>query len=206
MDGKIVPPVLFKGKNLGFSEDNGRYVFAGRRMEREGGLDIQAVILPGARTHNFSHGVWTKDGYDAKRAVESVKTAFRISPKSKFVLSLPMMHYREFGERHPDEVMRTKDGKIIYGNESKVYGTAVNFSDIPSNRWAWASYSSESFRQEGKALISALVAELKRTGLSKRVIGFHICGFRDWQFGTPNDIDFSKASREAYRKRGGGMD
>ena len=206
VDGEVVPPVMFKGKNLGFSEDNGRYVFAGRRMEREGGLDIQVVILPGARTHNYPHGVWTKDGYDAKAAVDAVRTAFRIAPKSKFVLSLPMMHYREFGSEHPDEVMRTKDGRIMYGNESRVYGTTTSFSEIPSNRWAWASYSSESFRIAGKRVISELVAELKRTGLSKRVIGFHICGFRDWQFGTPNDIDFSQASREAYRKRGGEMD
>ena len=82
----------------------------------------------------------------------------------------------------------------------------ASFAEIPSNRWAWASYSSESFRAEGSRLISALVSELKRTGLSKRVIGFHICGFRDWQFGTPNEIDFSQAAHEAYRKRGAGMD
>lgn len=206
VDGEVVPPVMFKGRNLGFSEDNGRYVFAGRRMEREAGVDVQVVILPGARTHNYPHGVWTKDGYNAKAAVDAIRTAFRIAPKSKFVLSLPMMHYREFGERHPNEVMRTKDGRILYGNESSVYGATGKFSDIPSNRWAWASYSSESFRAEGGRLISALVSELKRTGLSKRVIGFHICGFRDWQFGTPNDIDFSQAAREAYRKRGAGMD
>ena len=41
------------------------------------------------------------------------------------------------------------------------------------------------------AVRSALVAELKRTGISKRIIGFHICGFRDSQFGTPSDIDYS---------------
>ena len=206
VDGKVVPPVMFKGRSLGFSEDNGRYVFTGRRMEKEAGVDIQVVMLPGSRTHNYPRGVWTKDGYDAKGAVEAVRTAFRIAPKSKFILSLPMMHYREFGERHPEEVMRTKEGRILYGNESRVYGTVANFSEIPSNRWAWASYSSEAFRAEGCRLISALVSELKRTGLSKRVIGFHLCGFRDWQFGTPNDLDFSQASRDAHRRRGGGMD
>ena len=206
VDGKVVPPVMFKGKNLGFSEDNGRYVFAGRRMEKDAGMDIQVVMLPGARTHNYPNGVWTKDGYDAKGAVEAIRTALRIAPRSKFVLSLPMMHYREFGSKHPDEVMRTREGKIMYGNESRVYGVADDFAAIPSNRWAWASYSSESFLGEGKSLISALVAELKRTGISKRIIGFHICGFRDWQFGTPNDIDFSPAARHAHRTRGGGMD
>ena len=206
VDGEVVPPVMFKGKNLGFAEDNGRYVFAGGRMEKDAGIDIQVVLLPGAKTHNYPNGVWTKDGYDAKGAVEAVKTAFRISPRSRFILSVPMMHYREFGERHPDEVMRTKDGRMMYGNESRIYGTAASFAEIPSNRWTWASYSSESFLSEGRRVLSSVVAELKRTGLSKRVVGFHLCGFRDWQFGTPNDIDFSTASQDAYRRRGDGMD
>ena len=206
VDGEVVPPVMFKGRNLGFAEDNGRYVFAGRRMEKDAGIDIQVVLLPGAKTHNYPNGAWTKDGYDAKGAVEAVKTAFRISPGSRFILSVPMMHYREFGERHPDEVMRTKDGRMMYGNESRIYGTAASFAEIPSNRWTWASYSSESFLAEGRRVLSSVVAELKRTGMSKRVVGFHLCGFRDWQFGTPNDIDFSTASQDAYRRRGDGMD
>ena len=206
VDGEIVPPVFFKCKNLGFKYDRGRYPFAGRRMARDARIGIQVVNLPGALTHNYTNGVWTKDGYDAKRAVDAIRPALRIAPDAKFILSVPMMPFVEFGVSHPDEVMRTKDGRIMYGNESVVYGAAPDFASIPDGRWAWTSYSSEAFIAEGKKVLSALVAELKRTGISKRIIGFHICGFRDWQFGTPTDIDFSPASLTAYRKRGGSMD
>ena len=204
VDGEVMPPVFFKCKNLGFVYDRGRYPFAGRRMARDARIDIQVANLPGALTHNYTNGVWTKDGYDAKRAVDAIRPALRIAPDAKFILSVPMMHFVEFGERHPDEVMRTKDGKIMYGNESVVYGVAPDFASIPDRRWAWASYSSEAFLAEGRKVLSALVAELRRTGISKRVIGFHICGFRDWQFGTPPDIDYSPASLKAYRERGSG--
>ena len=205
VDGKVVPPVFFKSKTIGFRYDRGRYVYAGRRMERDAGIDIHVVNLPYARTHNYTNGVWTKEGYDAKAAVDSVRLAMRIAPKAKFILSLPLMHYREFGELHTNEVARTQDGRIMYGNESVVYGAASDFVDIPSNRWAWASYSSEVLLRETGDAISALVAELKRTGISKRVIGFHLCGFCDGQFGTPSEIDHSPPALSAYRKRGRGM-
>ena len=204
VDGKVVPPVLFKSKNLGFKYDRGRYVFTGRRMEKDAGIDIQVLNVPGARTHNYTNGVWTKSGYDAKAAVEAIRLAMRISAGSKFILSVPAMPYPEFCEENPSEAMRTKDGCIVYGNESVTYGAARDFSEIPDRRWAWPSYSSEVWLEVAKNMFSALIGELKRTGMSKRVIGVHICGFRDWQFGTPAEIDWSKAARDAFARRGAG--
>jgi hypothetical protein len=206
VDGKVVPPVLFKSKNLGFKYDRGRYVFTGRRMEKDAGIDIQVLNVPGARTHNYTNGVWTKNGYDAKAAVDGIRLAMRISPKSNFILSVPAMPYPEFGAEHPDEVCRTKEGLIVYGNETVTYGKAKDFGDIPERRWAWPSYSSPAWRAAAKGMFADLVAELKRTGLSKRVVGIHLCGFRDSQFGTPSDIDFSAAAKKAYAERGAGRD
>lgn len=206
VDGKVVPPVFFKSKNLGFKYDRGRYVFTGRRMEKDAGIDIQVLNVPGARTHNYTNGVWTKNGYDAKAAVDGIRLAMRISPKSKFILSVPAMPYPEFGAEHPDEVCRTKEGLIVYGNETVTYGKAEDFGDIPERRWAWPSYSSPAWRAAAKGMFADLVAELKRTGLSKRVVGIHLCGFRDSQFGTPSDIDFSAAAKKAYAERGAGRD
>lgn len=206
VDGNVVPPVLFKSKNLGFKYDRGRFVFTGRRMERDADIDIQVINIPGARTHNYTNGVWTKTGYDAKAAAAIIRNAMRISPKSKFILSVPAMPYPEFGDSNPNEVCRTEDGKIVYGNESVVYGLAEGFSSIPEKRWAWPSYSSEVWRSAAKEMYSSLIGELKRSGLSKRIIGIHICGFRDWQFGTPNDLDYSPVAKKAYAERGGGRD
>jgi hypothetical protein len=205
VDGKMTPPVFFKSRNLNFVYDRGRYVFTGQRMEREADVRLQVINLPGARTHNYTNGAWTATGYDAQAAVECVRLAMRISPASLFVLSVPAMPPPVFGGAYPDEVMRTEDGKILYGNESVVYGTAASFADIPSNRWAWLSYSSTAFRTAVGDMLTQLIVELKRTGLARRIVGIHFCGFRDWQFGTPEQLDYSAAARRAYAERGNGV-
>jgi len=193
VDGKVDVPVVYKGRNIGFKFLQGRYPFAGRRMENEAEVRLQAINVVGGRTPNFPNGFWTKEGYDAQGAVESIRTAMRISPQSLFILSLSLVPYPEFASEHPDEAWRDKSGRLVYGNESVIYGTAATFADIPSNRWAWISYSSPAWRSAVKANVAALVAELKRTGLVKRIVGIHTCGFCDWQFGTSDRPDGSQA-------------
>jgi hypothetical protein len=63
--------------------------------------------------------------------------------------------------------------------------------------WPWISNHSSIWRNDVKKLMSQLVGELKRTGLSKRIIGVHLAGYHDGQFAA-RETDFSTAAVEAF--------
>jgi len=71
-----------------------------------------------------------------------------------------------------------------------------------TNRWPWVSYASPAWRGAVKANIRSLVAELRRTGLAKRIVGLHLSGYHDGQFYSPypDYSDCAKAEYERYQR------
>ncbi len=193
VDGKPVVPVIYKSKALSLKN-----YFAGRILQ-ENGIRIQVTTIRFGKVSGrpYRKGFWSmKDGVDVKAAAERVRDAMRASDKSNFILSFEMDAPYDFGERHPDEVWRTEDGKIVYG--SYVHALPLNVQKIPHSYWPWASNHSLVWRNALKEVIAQFVEELKRSGLSKRVIGVHLSGYHDHQFSAIYP-DFSKPAKEAFR-------
>lgn len=199
IDGKVSAPVVFKSKHDSVS---GCERFAGRALE--GGhvkLMTCDIRLGGSPD---KPGLWTPRGFDAVTAVKRVANAMRCSPESYFIVAISCQAYPEFTlKEHPEERWVRKDGTPIMG----VDGTCVSGYMMGANAkcWPWVSYSSRPYREGVKKCIREFVAELKRRGLSKRIVGTHICGYHDGQFSVPY-ADHSPAAKAECRRlveRGG---
>ena len=65
------------------------------------------------------------------------------------------------------------------------------------NVWRWPSHASRKWRDAVNSNLRAFAAELKRTGLSKRVVAIHLLGYNDGQFGVVG-VDTSVHARRDY--------
>ena len=191
VDGEPVPPVVFRGN---YSTD-GRNTFAGGLHEKEG-LSLQCVPIRFGEVPGKKKGCWSKRGFDPKLAVETIRGAMRLAPASRFWLSLNLSAYPGFADEHPDEIWRLADGRAVFGGSEH-----IPFS-LPKKKaahhWNWISQYAPSWRSAITNNLTALVAELKRTGLSKRIVGIHFSGFHDGQFAT-RQPDFSAPAVAAFR-------
>lgn len=191
VDGREVSPILFKGRGA----RPGKVLYAGKKMA-EAGIDIQSLYVRFGRAPE-AFGYWTKDGFDAKGAAESVRLSMRTAPGAKFVLSVSLDAYPEYSAEHPDEVWKLMDGKTVYGHQ--VHASYFLDRPMPKSCWPWISNHSLVWRADVKRNLALLIDELKRTGLSKRIVGVHIAGYHDAQF-APRHVDFSKPAREGFRR------
>ena len=192
IDGEDVPPVIFKGQ----VQKDGRLTYAGG-LHDKAGVNLQCVSLQFGRTEKNPLGLWTKDGFDVALGADLVRKAMRLAPNSVFLLQLRLDAYPEWCERHPDEIWALADGRKVYGQH--VHADFRVEKTLPEDKWYWPSYHSLVWRQEVKGRISQLVAELKRTGLSKRIVGVHLAGYHDAQFATRHP-DFSAPAVAAFRE------
>ena len=190
IDGQSVSPVLFKGMPARV----GRNLYAGKAMA-DAGIDIQSIYV---RLGNApeAFGYWTKDGFDVEGAVESLRSAMRTAPNAKFVLSIGLDAYPEYSAEHPEEVWKLMNGKVVYGHQ--VHADFFLREPMPKGCWPWISCHSLVWRTDVKKVLSTLVGELKRTGLAKRIIGFHLAGYHDMQF-AQRHVDFSLPAKRAFR-------
>ena len=193
VDGKEHVPVFFKGKMPGVAGAKNHY--CGRSMETNG-IDVQVVTVRFGDSPKV-RGWWTTKGFDAKGAAGEVRTAMRLAPKSVFVLTVILDAYPEFSEEHPDEVWRTADGRVVWGNDVHA-NYSLDPSTFKSRHWPWVSCSSRVWLDEVKVHLASLVDELKREGLSKRIVGIHLGGYHDHQFATRHP-DFSKPAVEGFK-------
>lgn len=190
VDGKIAAPVVFKSHHRR-KTGPGFESFAGYGLD---GSDVRLMIknvqlgADGTR-----HGFWTPSGFDATGAVAEVKRAMRMAPDSLFLIAIGCAAYPEFTEKeHPGERWIRKDGTPVMGTmNSCIIGYQLEKN---SDCWPWVSYSSRIWREKVKGCIRELVAELKRQGLSKRIVGTHIYGYHDSQFSMPY-ADYSEAAK-----------
>ena len=195
VDGKETPAFAYKVSG----RDGAQY--SGKPLQPYG-VKIGCIVLalgelPGRRAP------WNEGGFDVQMAVQDIRDKMRFGNESCFILALNCSAYPAFTEvEHPDETWRRKDGSVVRGNSGSAIPDEYNDGgklDRGDRRWPWVSYASPSWRNAIKDITAKLVAELKRTGLSKRIIGVHFCGYHDGQFASPVE-DHSPYAKAEYRK------
>lgn len=191
MDGRVALPVVYKGLGV-------RRLFCGRRMEEKADLKFQEVVIGLGRRLDFPDGCyWTPKGFDAQAAVAELKRQMRASPNSVFILGLSVNPYPEFADEHPEERWIGPDGKPVWGAGCHVLSDQGRASTDPK-AWQWISPSSQLWAEGAEKCISELIGELKRTGLSRRIVGVHFSGSHDGQFAMPI-LDYSEPSLREFR-------
>ena len=198
VDGEETPPVIFRGSAgfRGSDGEKGRTTFAGG-LHVKNGLDIQAITVRFGGVPGKKSGCWSEKGFDAAAGVAGLRSAMRLAPGAKFIVTMKLSTYPGYSDEHPDEVWRLQDGRAVFGGSEHI---PYSLPDKPGkDQWNWISMHSPSWHRDTKANISAFVDELKRQGLAKRVVGFHFSGFHDAQFAT-RQPDFSAPARAAFRE------
>lgn len=203
VDGRVVSPIIYKGRHCSSERLPPPELFAGHTVARAKlplmVKDIRLGRVPGCR------GYWSPDGFDAKGAVAEIKDSMRLVPDVPFVLAIGCNAYPEFTEsEHPGEAWCHENGKTVLGNS----GSCVASYVIPTagaKLWAWPSYASRVWRDGVKRCLGELVAELQAQGLDKRIVGIHTFGYQDGQFSVcyPDYSAPAKAEYAAYCREGG---
>ena len=196
VDGKVVPPVFYKGLVKGTVRQGGGMIYAGGIHDREG-LRLQCISVRLGATPKDPGQPWTKDGFNASIAVDTVRQAMRLATNSLFILQLRLDAYPEWVDRHPTEAWMLADGRKVYG--MYVHADFNVKQELPPGKWYWPSYHSRQWRDEAVAHCEEIIAELRRTGLSKRIVGLHLAGYHDSQFSTRHP-DFSPCAVEGFRE------
>jgi hypothetical protein len=189
VDSRRMPSIFYKptpfGKGVPFTGEGGIF--------EKSGIDIQVVNIRFGVGHGRI-GFWSKDGFDCAGALRRVKDFMRSAPNSLFLVTIRCDAYPEYASEHPDEAWITQDGSPVWGGCSS--GRKMSGRPAP-NTWPWISNHSLVWRNDVKRLMTRFVAELKRTGLAKRIIGAHLAGYHDGQFAVPV-ADFSPAAARAF--------
>lgn len=201
VDGKPVPPVVYKSVPPDIYRRM-KNMHGGGALE-SAGVTIQSATVVFGRCHRYPNGRWTRDGFDVAGAAADLKEHMRLAPRSLFIVEFYLDPYQEFTADHPEEIWRGRNGEIVYGSPCSVRGVVRPGEPIPGRNYPMPSMSSRVWRSEVKKAAAAFIAEFKRQGLAKRIIGVHLAGFEDAQFGTSNWPDFSECALKEFRRRTG---
>lgn len=193
LDGKQVVPIFFKSSNgtavKGF--------YGGAKMS-DVGMDLQSTGVRLGVTKKQEPGFWSKDGFDVKGAVASIRKSMMRAPKAKYLLGINLSAYPEFAEEHPDEVWVNDKGQKVFGHNCHSQFWLPKKMD-PRRHWYWISNHSLVWRDAVNEQLTRLIDELKRTGLSRLIVGVHLSGYHDGQFSTVHP-DYSKPAIEGFRR------
>ena len=196
VDGEPTPPIVYKQSHM-FDSPPEYLTYAGRPLH-DAGVKVGVIEMKFAADPAKARGFWTKDGFDPKGAAEYVREEMRVAGPRVFLLAIGLTAYPEFTAEHPDETWIKEDGSVACGTYGSVSADYDSGGDYSAKRtWPWVSYASKAYRNAVKANLAELVAELKRTGLSKRIVGFHLFGYHDGQFAMPFP-DYSKSVKDEY--------
>ena len=191
VDGKPEAPILFKGHSAGGKAN----VFSGKVMS-ESGVRLLVANVGFRGSPWFPKSPWSKDGFDPESAVRTIRKAMLTATNALWLVTLRVDPPIDYVYWHPEEAWRSRDGGYLFGNGVHVKGARAALDPVNTNsppakwEWCWTSMCSRRWREEVKANIAAVVAGLKETGMSKRIVGVHFGGFHDAQFATAQG-DFS---------------
>ena len=192
VDGKVVPPIFYKCND----SSGTRLHFNGKRMHKTGFPLLVASVRFGSTALRESS--WSTNGFNAAMAVETVRRSMLTAPDALYVITMRLDAPAYWCDSRTNEIWRTEKGEIVYGNAVHA-GRKFRKGDPPS--WPWVSYHSKVWRDEVKKVLTAFFDELKRSGLSKRIVGYHIGGYHDAQFATACP-DWSGPARKAFAASG----
>ena len=197
VDGRPTPPILYRESHMFFPPTN-YLTYAGHPLH-DAGVKVGVIELCFATNPARNPGFWTKDGFDLAGAVDRIRRTMRVAGPQVFLLALNLNPYPEFSAEHPDEVWIREDGSVArgtFGSVSADYDSGGNYGTAKKT-WPWVSYASPAYRKAVMANLTALVEELKRAGIAKRIVGFHLSGFHDGQFAMPFP-DYSPCVKAEY--------
>ena len=197
VDGKPTMPVLYKGKHM-MDDGSAAERFAGRPLQRNG-IKLMVKEIGLWSVPGFP-GFGDRNGFDMRACVEEIRNAMRIADESLFLLTIDATAYPELSAEYPDEIWLKADGSRVLGSAGTCTSYKAMGVDFDGGKvWPWISYASPSWRRLVCDKIRQIVAALKETGLSKRIIGVHFAGFHDSQFSSPYP-DFSACARAEYER------
>ena len=189
VDGKAAEPVIFKHVKSDYS---------GRSMEKDGKINLRSVMVRLGVNPKYQDGMWLAKGvFDPANGLKKVQQTLRSFPDARIILSIRVEAYADFCQDYPDEVWRRRDGKIVHGHH--VHAPFHLKDPIPAGHWAWPSYSSRVWRDQAKKYITEFIEALKSSGMSKQIVGVHICGYHDGQMSTRH-ADFGLAAQRGFRE------
>ena len=192
IDGRPVPPVIFRGGRATAAAHS----FGGRRMH-EAGVPLLAACIRFGSTLTETNS-WTLEGFDVGKAADEIRRSMRVAPDALYVVTLRLDAPAGWCSTRSNDMWRAENGEVVYGDECHVVGT---WSKSRAKAWPWPSYHSQAWRDATKDVLTKFVSELRRTGLLKRIVGFHLGGFHDAQFATPRP-DMSEAAKRAFKSSG----
>jgi hypothetical protein len=203
VDGKPVPPVIFK--ECPISAQNflgGPFDKAGVRLQMQmcdfGGMrSIDNSTKPGRYKTTREPGMFVgMNNYNFTKGLNLLKLAMKASPNSLFILDMYLNPYPKFVDDYPDSAWLNAKGQKGYGSDIHLKGFA---DKLPARRNWWASYFSSRYQAEMAKAMKLFFKELKKSGLSKRVIGFQIVGGHDGQFALSKP-DYNPQALTAFKQ------
>ena len=198
IDGVVSVPTAYRSKGS-FGDDALLETFAGGPVVSNGVRLVVKTVAMGGKD-GTPRRYWTKDGFDVAGAVRDIKNALRLAPDALCILGIQCNAYPDFTRvEHPGEVWRLEDGTVVRGTVGSCEAGYDDMGIADTNRWPWVSYASPSWRTAVKANICELLAELKRTGISRRIVGVHLSGYHDGQFYSPFP-DYSECAKAEYER------
>ena len=196
VDGEVSAPAVYKAHHtFRYFIDRGECHFAGKPFSGS------AVKLAVVSSYPWIGGLENTNRYEVSAMAAEVRRAMRIAPEALFMVGICVTAPPDFvAKDHPEEAWLTRDGRQVMGTVNTCL-SGFNASEGQFRRGAfpWPSFSSRVWRDWAKGWIRDFVAELKRQGLSKRVVGAHLFGYHDQQM-TVCFSDFSKPAQEEYRR------
>ena len=196
LDGEIVAPAVFRGApGWRYHIDRGRCGFGAHK------LNGSAMRLMVATSYPWIGGESITNRYEIAPMVAEVRRAMRLAPDACFIVGICVTAPYDFiGKEHPEEAWIDEKGNPVYGTvNSSISGFNYSNEKFKRNAFQWPSFSSRVWRSWANGWIRDFVAELKRQGLAKRVVGAHIFGYHDQQM-TQCFTDYSRPAQEEYRR------
>lgn len=193
IDGKVSVPNVFKNA---IAQSDRTETLTGIGL-CENGVPIMTCYVEGGTGHWRPGSPWQRTGYNAKAVVETMRRQLLLAGDALVMVGFNCNAYPEFCEDNPGEEWLDEKGKPVYGGPLAFTPAHSGFD--PKNVWRWPSHASRKWRDAVNANLKAFVAELKRTGVSKRVVAIHLLGYNDGQFGVVG-VDTSVHAKKDYEK------
>lgn len=195
VNGEVLPWMIYTPTPFSWPESA-----AVRRMENAG-IKIQCIPLATGYANwrnTFSRQTWLADGkYDFAPVRELLRHAVKLAPSTFFMFYLDITPYPEFTDIHPEAAWINLRGKKTVGNKDSFKEVTERVGKKPLN----FSYTADSFRKEGAAMLMELGRYLNSIPEGRKVIGVNmVCGSDGQWFSQhfPTHFDRSEGNRQAF--------
>ena len=175
IDGRKAPAAAFHAT---YHHSDSSEMTAGQPITR-GGVPLTLAWPCGPLSHFRDLRSWTEERpFDARKYADEFREMMRGDTNALYLVgfdcNVPTNFIREL---HPNEGWIDAKGQPV--------------GDV------WPSMASPAWRETIKSNIRSFVAELKRTGHARKLVGIHFIGYEDGQFNMSKP-DFSPCAKRAY--------